>query len=223
MEGKIITWNNLKQYNTKRDEVVKNKIQATIPAESGYITYVTGTAGNKTINSTGFKYDSKNTAITTASNTPIIDLSTGGINIKASQGDITTINSTKANITVASVENLSITGESTLKQEEIEMDNSTESDIHSKSWSKVNPSLLDMRIVNRGNLFLYGEFRLRTDTNFCWFRIKSPKAPRSVNAAIKDANLDINMNAPIVYWDDTYIYIGIKGAFDSGISFTCFF
>ena len=109
------------------------------------------------------------------------------------------------------------------KQEEIEMENSTDSDIHSKSWSKVNPSLLDMKMANRGNLFLYGDFRFRTDTNFCWFRIKSPKAPRSVNAAIKDTNLSTTMSAPVVYWDDTYIYIGVKGAFDSGISFTCFF
>ncbi len=223
MEGKIISLGNLIQYNGMRDRVVENKIQNTIPAESGYITYVTGTTGNKTIKNTGFKYDSNNTAITTASNTPIIDLSTGGINIKASQGDITTINSTQANITVASVGNLSITGESILKQEEIEIDNTTDSDIHSKSWSKVNSSSLEMKIVNRGDLFLYGDFRLRTDTNFCWFRIKSPKKPRSVNAAIKDTNLNTNSNAPVVYWDDTYIYIGIKGAFDSGISFTCFF
>ena len=159
MEGKIITLNNLIKYNEKRDKVVKDKIQATIPAESGYITYVTGATGNKTIENTGFKYDSNKTAITTASNTPIIDLSTGGINIRASQGDITTINSTQANIAMASIGSLSIMNEFTFKQEEIEMENSTESDIHSKLWSKVNPSRLDMRMVNRGNLFLYGDFR----------------------------------------------------------------
>lgn len=214
MEGKIISLDNLKQYNTKRDEVVKNKIQSTMSAaESGYITYVTGAAGNKTINSTGFKYNKDNAAITTASNTPIIDLKSGSVNITAAT----------ANFVTAFIKNLSITGESIFKQEEIEIDNTTDSDIHSKSWSKVNPSLLEMRIVNKGNLFLYGDFRLRTDTDFCWFRIKSPKTPRSVNAVIKDANLNINMNIPIVYWDDTYIYIGVKGAFDSGISFTCFF
>ena len=223
MEGKIITLNNLIKYNEKRDEVVKDKIQATIPAESGYITYVTGATGNKTISSTGFKYNKDNTAITTASNTPIIDLSTGNINIKASQGDITTINSNEANITKAFIGSLSIMDEFTFKPEQIEMDSSTDSDIHSKSWSKVNPSLLGMQMANRGNLFLYGDFRLKTDTNFCWFRIKSPKAPRSVHAAIKDTNLNINMNAPIVYWVDNYIYIGIKGSFDSGISFICFF
>lgn len=223
MEGKIITLNNLIKYNEKRDEVVKNKIQNTIPAESGYITYVDGTTGNKIISSTGFKYNKDNTAITTASNTPIIDLSTGGINIRASQGDITTINSTQANITMASIGSLSIMNEFTFKPEEIEMDSSTDSDIHSKSWSKVDPSLLGMKMANRGNLFLYGDFRLKTDTDFCWFRIKSPKAPRSVNAVIKDANLSTTMSAPVVYWDDTYIYIGVKGAFDSGISFTCFF
>lgn len=211
MEGKIITLNNLITYNEKRDEVVKDKIQATIPAESGYITYVTGTAGNKTINSTGFKYDSNNTAITTASNTPIIDLNSGSVNIAAAT----------ANFATAFIKNLSITGESTLK--EIEIDTSADSDIHSQSWSKVNPSLLEMKIVNKGNLFLYGEFRFRTDTNFSWFRIKSPQAPRSVNAAIKDTNLSRTMSVPVVYWDDTYIYIGVKGAFDSGISFTCFF
>ena len=213
MEGKIITLNNLTQYNAKRDKVVKDKIQTTIPAESGYITYVTGTTGNKTISSTGFKYDKDNTAITTASNTPIIDLKNGSVNITAAT----------ANFATAYIKDLLITGESTFKQEEIEMENITESDIHSKLWSKVDPSRLDMRMVNRGNLFLYGDFRLKTDTNFCWFRIKSPKEPRSVHAAIKDTNLNINMNAPIVYWVDNYIYIGIKGSFDSGISFICFF
>lgn len=214
MEGKIITLNNLIQYNGMRDRVVAQKIQNTIPAEDSYITYVVKDAdGNKKLYGTKFKYNIANTAITTDSGSSIIDLKNGSVNITAAT----------ANFATAFIKNLSITGESILKQEEIEIDNTTDSDIHSKSWSKVNPSLLDMRIVNRGNLFLYGDFRLRTDTNFCWFRIKSPKTPRSVNAAIKDANLDINMNAPIVYWDDTYIYIGVKGAFDSGISFTCFF
>ena len=212
MEGKIITWNNLKQYNTKRDEVVAQKIQATIPAEDSHITYVVKDAdGNKKLYGTKFKYNIANTAITTDSGTSIIDLNSGVVNIAAAT----------ANFATAFIKNLSITGESTLK--EIEIDTSADSDIHSKSWSKVNPSLLEMKIVNKGNLFLYGEFRFRTDTNFSWFRIKSPQAPRSVNAAIKDTNLSTTMSAPIVYWDDTYIYIGIKGAFDSGISFTCFF
>ena len=212
MEGKIITLNNLIKYNEKRDEVVAQKIQNTIPAEDSHITYVVKDAdGNKKLYGTKFKYNIANTAITTDSGTSIIDLNSGIVNITAAT----------ANFATAFIKNLSITGESTLK--EIEIDTSADSDIHSKSWSKVNPSLLDMNIVNRGNLFLYGDFRLRTDTNFCWFRIKSPKTPRSVSAAIKDANLDINMNAPIAYWDDTYIYIGVKGAFDSGISFTCFF
>ena len=212
MEGKIITWNNLKQYNTKRDEVVAQKIQATIPAEDSHITYVVKDAdGNKKLYGTKFKYNIANTAITTDSGTSIIDLNSGVVNIAAAT----------ANFATAFIKNLSITGESTLK--EIEIDTSADSDIHSKSWSKVNPSLLEMKIVNKGNLFLYGEFRFRTDTNFSWFRIKSPQAPRSVNAAIKDTNLSTTMSAPIVYWDDTYIYIGIKGAFDSGISFTCVF
>ena len=213
MEGKIITLNNLIKYNEKRDKVVKDKIQAAIPAESGYITYVTGATGNKTISSTGFKYNKDNTAITTESGSSIIDLNSGSVNISAAT----------ANFATAYIKDLLITGESTFKQEEIEMENITESDIHSKLWSKVDPSRLDMRMVNRGNLFLYGDFRLKTDTDFCWFRIKSPKAPRSVSAAIKDTNLNINMNAPIVYWVDNYIYIGIKGSFDSGISFICFF
>ena len=214
MEGKIITLNNLIKYNEKRDEVVAQKIQNTIPAEDSYITYVVKDAdGNKKLYGTKFKYNIANAAITTDSGTSIIDLNSGIVNISAAT----------ANFATAYIKNLSITGESTFKQEEIEMDSSTDSDIHSKSWSKVNPSRLDMRMVNRGNLFLYGDFRLRTDTDFYWFRIKSPKTPRSVSAAIKDANLNINMNAPIVYWDDTYIYIGIKGSFDSGISFTCFF
>ena len=212
MEGKIITLNNLIKYNEKRDEVVAQKIQNTIPAEDSHITYVVKDAdGNKKLYGTKFKYNIANTAITTDSGTSIIDLNSGIVNITAAT----------ANFATAFIKNLSMTGESILK--EIEIDTSADSDIHSKSWSKVNPSLLDMNIVNRGNLFLYGDFRLRTDTNFCWFRIKSPKTPRSVSAAIKDANLDINMNAPIAYWDDTYIYIGVKGAFDSGISFTCFF
>ena len=214
MEGKIITLNNLKQYNTKRDEVVAQKIQATIPAEDSHITYVVKDAdGNKKLYGTKFKYNIANAAITTDSGTSIIDLNSGVVNIAAAT----------ANFATAFIKNLSITGESTLKQEEIEMDISADSDIHSKSWSKVNPSLLDIKIVNKGNLFLYGEFRFRTDTNFSWFRIKSPQAPRSVNAAIKDANLSTTMSAPVVYWDNTYIYIGVKGAFDSGISFTCFF
>lgn len=214
MEGKIITLNNLKQYNTKRDEVVKNKIQNTIPAEDSHITYVVKDAdGNKKLYGTKFKYNIADTAITTDSGSSIIDLNNGSVNITAAT----------ANFATAFIKNLSITGESILKQEEIEMYSSTDSDIHSKSWSKVNPSLLEMKMANRGNLFLYGDFRLKTDTNFCWFRIKSPKAPRSVHAAIKDTNLNINMNAPIVYWVDNYIYIGIKGSFDSGISFICFF
>ena len=212
MEGKIISLGNLIQYNGMRDRIVENKIQNTIPAEDSHITYVVKDAdGNKKLYGTKFKYNIANTAITTDSGTSIIDLNSGIVNITAAT----------ANFATAFIKNLSITGESTLK--EIEIDTSADSDIHSKSWSKVNPSLLNMNIVNRGNLFLYGDFRLRTDTNFCWFRIKSPKTPRSVSVTIKDANLDINMNAPIAYWDDTYIYIGVKGAFDSGISFTCFF
>ena len=212
MEGKIITLNNLIQYNGIRDRVVEDKIQNTIPAEDSHITYVVKDAdGNKKLYGTKFKYNIATTAITTDSGTSIIDLNSGIVNITAAT----------ANFATAFIKNLSITGESTLK--EIEIDTSADSDIHSKSWSKVNPSLLEMKIVNKGNLFLYGEFRFRTDTNFSWFRIKSPQAPRSVNAAIKDANLSTNMSAPVVYWDDTYIYIGVKGAFDSGISFTCFF
>ena len=212
MEGKIISLGNLIQYNGTRDRVVEDKIQNTIPAEDSHITYVVKDAdGNKKLYGTKFKYNIANTAITTDSGTPIVDLNSGIVNIAAAT----------ANFATAFIKNLSITGESTLK--EIEIDTSADSDIHSKSWSKVNPSLLEMKIVNKGNLFLYGEFRFRTDTNFSWFRIKSPQAPRSVNATIKDTNLSTTMSAPIVYWDDTYIYIGIKGAFDSGISFTCFF
>ena len=214
MEGKIITLGNLEQYNRKRDKIVEQKIQNTIPAEDSYITYVIKDAdGNKKLYGTKFKYNIANAAITTDSGTSIIDLNSGIVNISAAT----------ANFATAYIKNLLITGESTFKQEEIEMENTTDDDIHSKSWSKVNTFLLDMRMVNRGNLFLYGDFKLRTDTNFCWFRIKSPKTPRSVSAAIKDTNLNINMNAPIVYWDDTYIYIGVKGAFDSGINFICFF
>ena len=214
MEGKIITLNNLIKYNENRDKVVKDKIQATIPAEDSHITYVVKDAdGNKKLYGTKFKYNIANAAITTDSGSSIIDLNSGSVNISAAT----------ANFATTYIKDLLITGESTFKQEEIEMENITESDIHSKLWSKVDPSRLDMRMVNRGNLFLYGDFRLKTDTDFCWFRIKSPKAPRSVHAAIKDTNLNINMNAPIVYWVDNYIYIGIKGSFDSGISFICFF
>ena len=212
MEGKIISLGNLIQYNGMRDRVVENQIQNTIPAEDSHITYVVKDAdGNKKLYGTKFKYNIADTAITTDSGTSIIDLKNGSVNIAAAT----------ANFATAFIKNLSITSESTLK--EIEIDTSADSDINSKSWSKVNPSLLEMKIVNKGNLLLYGEFKFRTDTNFSWFRIKSPQAPRSVNAAIKDTNLSTTMNAPVVYWDDTYIYIGVKGAFDSGISFTCFF
>ena len=92
MEGKIITLNNLIKYNEKRDEVVKNKIQATIPAEDSHITYVVKDAdGNKKLYGTKFKYNIANTAITTDSGSSIINLKNGIVNITAATANINTI------------------------------------------------------------------------------------------------------------------------------------
>ena len=231
MEGKIITWNNLKQYNTKRDEVVKDKIQATIPAESGYITYVTGTAGNKTINSTGFKYNSNNTAITTASGTPIVDLSRGIIAIKAAILDAAEATIQTLSNTTATIDTL-ISGNATIKTLSLV---ETDSPVVSFAYREENVAYnqiskwesVGLQFINaktKGNMFLYGTFTAKSMKD-CWFRIEcnSNIKPKTINVTQLSLTINTNCNAPVAYIENNYIYLGIKDGIDSKFNFTCFF
>lgn len=210
MNDKIISWNNLKQYNTKRDEVVAQKIQNTIPAEDSYITYVIKDAdGNKKLYGTNFKYNIVDTAITTASGTSIIDLKGGSVNITAA-----TINSTVANIDILSLKNTSrklnlYCGTNSLDYTQI------------TDWILIADPI-DSR--SSGNAFLHGTFTANSAKDFCWFKIETNIANiKSVNVNLINYTLDTNTNTPIVDWNNQFIYIGIKGAINSKINFTCFF
>lgn len=210
MEGKIISWNNLKQYNTKRDEVVAQKIQNTIPAEDSYITYVIKDAdGNKKLYGTKFKYNIANTAITTDSGTSIIDLNGGSVNITAA-----TINSAVANIDILSLKNTSKKLNLYCGTNNIDYNQITD-------WILIADPI-DSR--SSGNAFLHGTFTANSVKDFCWFKIETNIANiKSVNVNLIDYTLDTNTNTPVVDWDNHFIYIGIKGAINSKINFTCFF
>ena len=237
MEGKIITLNNLIKYNENRDKVVKDKIQATIPAESGYITYVTGATGNKTINSTGFKYNKDKTAITTASNTPIIDLKNGIVNITAATANINTIYAKTGYIDSISAKQVTvddlISTQATIKTLSlVEPDDSpivsfaySEEDVaynQIREWKSV-----DLQFINaktKGNMLLYGIFTAKS-TKDCWFRIECNRGikPKTINITQLSQTINTNCNAPVAYIENNYIYIGIKDAIDSKFNFTCFF
>ena len=209
MEGKIISLGNLIQYNGMRDRVVENKIQNTIPAEDSHITYVVKDAdGNKKLYGTKFKYNIADTAITTDSGTSIIDLKNGSVNITAA-----TVNSTVANIDILSLKNVSrklnlYCGTNNLDYNQI------------TDWTFINQ--IDSRAS--GNTFLHGTFTANSGKDFCWFKIETNIANiKSVNVTLRNYTLNTNTNAPIVDWDNNYIYIGIKGVINSKINFTCFF
>ena len=233
MEGKIITLNNLIKYNEKRDEVVKNKIQDTMSAaESGYITYVTGATGNKTINSTGFKYNKDKTTITTASGTPIVDLSRGIIAIKAAILDATEATIQTLSNTTATIDTL-ISGNAMIKTLSlVEPDDSpivsfaySEEDVaynQIRRWESVGLQFINAK--TKGNMFLYGTF-IAKSTKDCWFRIEcnSNIKPKTINVTQLSQTINTNCNAPVAYMENNYIYIGIKGAIDSKFNFTCFF
>ena len=81
---------------------------------------------------------------------------------------------------------------------------------------------IDSRVC--GNTFLHGTFTANSAKDFCWFKIETNIANiKSVNVTKIDETLNTNTNAPIISWDNSYIYIGIKGAINSKINFTCFF
>ena len=233
MEGKIITLGNLEQYNRKRDEVVAQKIQGTMSAaESGYITYVTGAAGNKTINSTGFKYNKDKTTITTASGTPIIDLSRGIIAIKAAILDAAEATISTLSNTTATIDTL-ISGNATIKT--LSLIEPNDSPIVSFAYSEENVAYnqirewksVDLQFINaktKGNMLLYGTFTAKS-TKDCWFRIECNKGiePKTINVTQLSQTINTNCNAPVAFIENNYIYIGIKDAIDSKFNFTCFF
>ena len=209
MEGKIITLNNLIKYNEQRDKVVAQKIQNTIPAEDSYITYVIKDAdGNKKLYGTNFKYNIVDSAITTASGTSIINLKGGSVNVTAA-----TINSTVANIDILSLKNTSRKLNFYCGTNNIDYNQITD-------WMLIDQ--IDSRVC--GNTFLHGTFTANSAKDFCWFKIETNIANiKSVNVTKIDETLNTNTNAPIISWDNSYIYIGIKGAINSKINFTCFF
>ena len=232
MEGKIITLNNLIQYNGMRDRVVDNKIQNTIPAEDSHITYVVKDAdGNKKLYGTKFKYNIANTAITTDSGTPIVDLSRGIIAIKAAILDATEATIQTLSNTTATIDTL-ISGNATIKTLSLV---ETDSPIVSFAYSEENVAYnqinkwesVSLQFINaktRGNMFLYGTFTAKSKKD-CWFRIEcnSSIKPKTINVTQLSSTINTNCNAPVAYIENNYIYIGIKDAIDSKFNFTCFF
>lgn len=237
MNDKIISWNNLKQYNTKRDEVVAQKIQNTIPAEDSYITYVIKDAdGNKKLYGTKFKYNTANTAITTDSGSSIINLKNGIVNITAATANINTIYAKAGYIDSISAKQVTvddlISTQATVKTLSLV---ETNSPIASFAYSEENVvynqvskwesvGLQFISATAKGNMFLYGTFTAKS-TKDCWFRIEcnSNIQPKTINVTQLSQTIDTNCNAPVAFIENNFIYIGIKGAINSGISFTCFF
>ena len=238
MEGKIITWNNLKQYNTKRDEIVAQKIQNTIPAEDSYITYVVKDAdGNKKLYGTKFKYNIANTAITTDSGTSIISLKNGIVNITAATANINTMDAKAGYIDTIGAKHIStddlISSQATIKTLSlVEPDDSpivsfaySEEDVaynQIRKWESVGLQFINAK--TKGNMFLYGTFTAKS-TKDCWFRIEcnSNIQPKTINVIQLSQTINTNCNAPVAFIENNFIYIGIKGAIDSKFNLTCFF
>lgn len=237
MEGKIITLNNLIKYNEKRDEVVVQKIQNTIPAEDSYITYVVKNAdGNKKLYSTKFKYNIANAAITTDSGTSIISLKNGIVNITAATANINTIYAKTGYIDNISAKQVTvddlISTQATIKTLSLV---ETDSPIASFAYSEENVvynqvskwesvGLQFISTTTKGNMFFYGTFTAKS-TKDCWFRIEcnSNIQPKTINVTQLSQTINTNCNAPVAFIENNFIYIGIKGAIDSKFNFTCFF